>query len=125
MSTKTSERVRSKSIKMPGHNKYRVPIPLKRMQISADLHMGIVNHKSRLIIAFMHGFDRVFYGCDTLNRTDALEALNFLCDYLNMVAPNDVTVLNASMRAKTRGLLRDAEKLTATVAHMTPEPRSE
>jgi hypothetical protein len=105
-----------KSIKIKGHNKYRAPIPKRRMQISADLKMSIVEHKGRWVIAFVRGWEHEFNGCDTLNKSDALKALNFLCDYLNLVAPNDVTILNASMRARTRGLLRDAEKLTAVAA---------
>lgn len=100
-----------KSIKVE-QNKYRVPIPKRRMQISANMTISVCNHKGRWIVAFTEGWDYVFNGCDTLNRTQALKMISFLSDYVNLVKPTEATVLNASIRARTNSMIRDAEALT-------------
>jgi len=100
-----------KSIKLERH-KYRVPIPKRRMQISADLSLSICEHKGRWIVAYTRGWDKVFDSCDTLNRTQALRMISFLSDYINLVKPTNETVLNASIRARTNSITRDAEALT-------------
>lgn len=92
---------------------YKVRNPKRRMQISADLSAGIVEHKGRWIVAFTHGWEREFLTCDTLNRSEALKMISFLCDYINLVKPTEATVLNKSIRARTNGMIRDAEALTA------------
>lgn len=101
-----------KSIKLE-RNKYRVPIPKRRMQISADLSLSICNHKGRWIVAFTQGWDKIFWGCDTLNRTQALRMISFLSDYVNLVKPTEATHLNATIRAKSNSIIRDTEHLTA------------
>lgn len=103
------------SIKI-ARNHYRVPIPKRRMQISVDLTVSICNHKGRWVAAFTHGWDKEFYGCDTLNRTQALKMISFLSDYVNLVKPTEATFLNASIRAKTNSIIRDAESLTGIAA---------
>lgn len=110
-----------KSIKIERH-KYRVPIPKRRLQISADMRMSVCNHKGRWVIAYTYGFDHVFRSCDTLNRTQALKMISFLSDYINLVKPTEATVLNASARAKTNSIIRDVESLTALA--MNDEQRS-
>lgn len=82
------------------------------MQISADLSLSICNHKGRWVAAFTQGLDKVFWGCDTLNRTQALRMISFLSDYVNLVKPTETTHLNASIRARTNQITRDAEALT-------------
>ncbi len=101
-----------KSCKVDRH-KYRVPRPKRNMQISADMSASIVEHKGRWIVAFTHGWERHFQSCNRLNRSDALKMISFLCDYINLVKPIETTVLNKSIRAKTNGMIRDAEALTA------------
>lgn len=83
------------------------------MQISANFQLSIVNHKNRWVAAFTHGWDYEFNGCDTLNRTRALQMISFLSDYVNLVQPTDETILNASLKAKTNGIRRDVDALTA------------
>lgn len=100
-----------KSIKVE-RNKYRVPIPKRRMQISADMKLSVCEHKGRWIAAFTHGWDNTFDGCDTLNRTQALKMISFLSDYVNLVKPTEATILNASIRARTNQITRDTEALT-------------
>jgi len=100
-----------KSYKVEGY-KYRIPRPKRSFQISADLKLSVVNHKSRWIIAFARGHERIFSTCDRLNRSEALSLISFLSDYVNLVKPTEATVLNASLRAKTNGIVRDAEALT-------------
>jgi hypothetical protein len=93
-------------------NKYRVPIPKRRMQVSVDLKLSVCEHKGRWIVAFTHGWDNEFMGCDTLNRTQALKMISFLSDYVNLVKPTQATQLNASIKARTNSIVRDAEALT-------------
>jgi hypothetical protein len=100
-----------KSIKIE-KNRYRVPIPKRRMQISADLTVSICEHKGRWIIAFTKGWEYQFDGCNTLNRTQALKMISFLSDYVNLVKPTQTTALNASIKARTNSIVRDAEALT-------------
>ena len=100
-----------KSIKT-AQNKYRVPIPKRRMQVSVDLKLSVCEHKGRWIVAFTHGWDNEFYGCDSLNRTQALKMISFLSDYVNLVRPTQATALNASIKARTNSIVRDAEALT-------------
>lgn len=100
-----------RSIKVE-RNKYRVPIPKRRMQINVDMKLSVCEHKGRWILAFTHGWDNVFVGSQTLNRTQALKMISFLSDYINLVKPTEQTILNASIRAKTNSIIRDAEALT-------------
>lgn len=100
-----------KSIKVDRH-KFRVPIPKRRIQISADLSLSVCLHKNRWICAFTRGWDREFRTCDTLNRSQALKMISFLSDYVNLVKPTEATVLNASIRARTNSIVRDSEALT-------------
>ena len=100
-----------KSIKLDRH-KYRVPIPKRRMQISADLKLSVCEHKGRWVAAFTYGWYNEFRTCDTLNRTQALKMISFLSDYVNLVKPTQVTFLNASARAKANSIIRDVEALT-------------
>lgn len=100
-----------KSIKVDRHT-FRVPIPKKRMQLSANIHFAICNHKNRWIVALTQGWDKEFIGCNTLNRTQALKMISFLSDYVNLVKPTEATVLNASIRARTNSITRDTEALT-------------
>lgn len=100
-----------KSIKLDRH-RYRVPRPKRRLQISVDLQMSVCNHKGRWVVAYTYGWDHFFRPCDTLNRTQALKMISFLSDYVNLVKPTEATTLNASIRAKTNSITRDAEALT-------------
>jgi hypothetical protein len=113
-------KTRYRSIKIE-RNKYRVPIPKRRMQISADMKLSVCEHKGRWVAAFTHGWDNVFYGCDTLNRTEALKMISFLSDYVNLVKPTEATVLNASIRARTNAIVRDAETLTGLAVEVKNE----
>jgi len=109
--------VRHKSIKVD-RNKYRVLCPKRRMQISADLKMSICEHKGRLIVAFTTGFDNVFWGCDTLNRTQAIKMIEFLSNYVHMVKPTVESVINANIKAKTNSIQRDSAEYLALIAKM-------
>jgi len=100
-----------KSIKVDRHT-FRVPIPKKRMQLSANAHFAICNHKNRWIVALCEGVEHKFRTCNRLNRSEALKMIAFLSDYINLVGPTDATVLNASIRARTNGIMRDANSLT-------------
>jgi len=111
--------MKCKSIKIE-RNKYRVPIPKRRMQVSADMKISVCNHKGKWIIAFTRGWDNIFYGCDTLNRTQVLKLISFLSDYINLVKPTEATALNASARSRTNGIIRDVEQLTALALNKTP-----
>jgi hypothetical protein len=105
-------RIKFRSIKI-GSNHYRVPIPKRRMQVSADLKISVCEHKGRLAVAFTRGWDNEFYGCDTLNRTQALKLICFLSDYVNMVKPTEATALNASLKASTNRIIKTGQELTA------------
>jgi hypothetical protein len=111
-----------KSYKVKGYQ-YRIPRPKRSFQISADLKLSVCNHKSRWIIAFARGHERVFSTCDRLNRSDALALINFLSDYVNLIKPTEATVLNASAKARTNGIIRDVAALTglAVTPHKTGE----
>lgn len=100
-----------KSIKI-AHNKYRVPIPKRRMQISVDLKMSVVEHKGRLVIAYTRGFDNIFDGCDTINRTTAIKMIGFLSDYVNMVRPTKSTALNSAIKKNSNSIMNYTNHLT-------------
>lgn len=112
--------VKYNSIKVARH-RYRCPIPKRRMKISADLHLSVCRHKGRWVAAFTHGWDKEFRGCDTLNRTQALKMISFLSDYVNLVKPTEATHLNASIRAKTNSIVRDAEALSGIAVKVSNE----
>lgn len=89
------------------------------MQISADLTVSVCEHKGRWVVAFTEGWDYVFRGCNTLNRTQALKMISFLSDYVNLVKPTEATHLNATIRAKANSISRDAEALTGLAVDRT------
>lgn len=92
--------------------RYRVPIPKRRMQLSANVSFSVCSHKGRWIVALTEGWDKEFSTCNTLSRSNAIKLISFLSDYVNLVKPTETTVLNASIRAKTNSIVRDAEQLT-------------
>lgn len=100
-----------KSVKI-GRGRFRVPIPKKRMQLSANLGFSVCEHKGRWVVALTEGWDKEFWTCNTLNRSGALKMIAFLSDYVNLVNPTEATVLNASIRARTNSIVRDANALT-------------
>lgn len=104
-----------KSVKI-GKSKYRVPRPKRRQQLNANDCFCVVNHKGRWIVALTSGWDREFYSCDTLNRTQALNLIQFLSDYVNMVKPNEVTALNASIKVATNRIIKTNKEFTALVS---------
>ena len=110
-----------KSIKIE-KRKYRVPIPKRRIQINVDLKLSVCEHKGRWILAFTRGWDNIFYGNETLNRTQALKMISFLSDYVNLVKPTEATVLNASIRARTNSIVRDSEALTGLAVTKESKP---
>jgi hypothetical protein len=112
-----------KSIKVE-RSKYRVRIPKRRMQISADMKLSVCEHKGRWIAAFTYGWDNTFSTCDIVNRTRALKMISFLSDYVNLVKATEATVLNASIRARTNSIVRDTEALTGlAVQQLKPGKR--
>ena len=116
-----NERMKYKSIKIE-KRKYRVPIPKRRIQINVDLKLSVCEHKGRWILAFTRGWDNIFYGNETLNRTQALKMISFLSDYVNLVKPTEATVLNASIRARTNSIVRDSEALTGLAVTKESKP---
>lgn len=110
-----------KSIKIE-RGKYRVPIPKRRTQINVDLKLSICEHKGRWVLAFTRGWDNVFNGNETLNRSQALKMISFLSDYVNLVGPTEATVLNSSIRARTNSIVRDAESLTGLAVAKQRKP---
>lgn len=100
-----------KSVKI-GKSKYRAPRPKRRMQINATDCLAVVNHKNRWIIALASGWDREFYSCDTINRTQALQMIGFLSDYVNLVKPTEATAINAGLKASTNRIVKASNELT-------------
>lgn len=103
--------MKHKSIKIDRY-RYRVPIPKRRMQISVDLKMSVVEHKGRFIIAYTRGFENIFNSCDTINRSEAIKMIGFLSDYVNLVKATKATALNASIRKSSRSIETYANHLT-------------
>lgn len=101
-----------KSVKI-GSSKYRVPRPKRKMQLNANDSFCIVNHKGRWIVALAKGWDREFYSCDTINRTQALNLISFLSDYVNLVKPTEATALTSSLKASTNRIVRVGQELSA------------
>lgn len=95
-----------------GKSKYRVPRPKRRLQINANDSFCVVNHKNRWVIAIVSGWDREFYSCDTINRTQALNLISFLSDYINLVKPTEATALSASLKASTNRIIKTGQELT-------------
>lgn len=93
-------------------NTYRARRPKKRMQLNAYQTFCVVQHKNRWIVALTEGFDREFKSCHTINRTQALQMINFLAEYINLVKPTDATELHARIKVSSNRIIRSANELT-------------
>jgi hypothetical protein len=102
--------MRYKSIKI-GKSKYRAPRPKRKCRLNANRSLSIVKHKNRWVIALTEGWDREFYSCDTINRSEALRIISFLADYVNLVKPTEATALNASLKASTNRIVKTGQEL--------------
>jgi putative heme degradation protein len=97
-------------------NTYQVLSDKKRISINAYQKLCIVKHKGRWIVALTedtHDFKRVFKSCHTINRTQALNMILFLSDYVNLVKPTEATSLIASLKASNNRTLRVGKELAA------------
>ena len=104
-----------KSIKI-GKNLYEARNPKRRIKINAYQNFNVIHHKGRWIIALTETNDdwrRVFKSCHTINRTQALQMISFLSDYVNLVKPIESTALNASLKASTNRIVKTGQELTA------------
>jgi hypothetical protein len=101
-----------KSIKVE-KNKYCVPRPKRRLSINVSDKLCVVNHKGRWIVALTHdeGWKSHFYGNQTINRTQALQIIGFLCDYVNLVKPTNATFLNATIKTYANRTIKNSNAL--------------
>lgn len=97
-----------------GKNKYSAPRPKRRYSINVSDKLCVVKHKGRWIVALTQGegWKSVFMGNQTINRTQALQMISFLSDYVNLVKPTDATFLNASIKASSNRIIKNTQELT-------------
>ena len=105
--------IRNKSVKIE-RNKYSAPRPKRRFSINVSDKLCVVHHKGRWVIALTHdeGWQSRFYGNQTINRTQAIQLIGFLSDYINLVKPTKTTALNASNKVSARRIIRNTNELT-------------
>lgn len=103
-----------KSIKIE-RDKYAVRIPKRRIAINVSESLNIVEHKGRWIVALasQQNFsgERIFYGNQTINRSQAIQIIDFLMSYINMVKPTEATALHSSIKASTNRVRSTATQL--------------
>lgn len=111
---------RYKSVKV-GKNRYNVPRPKRRKSLNVMRSLNIVNHKNRWVVALTEDTwtTREFRSCDTINRTEALNIISFLTDYINLVKPTEATALNAGIKVSTNRIHRLTTELTAIALNET------
>lgn len=84
------------------------------MKINASESFCIVQHKGRWVIAITHldkSWSRVFKGNQKLNRTEAIQLINFLSYYINLVKPTQATMLQASIKASSNRIVKNSSEL--------------
>lgn len=99
-----------------GKNLYSCGIPKRRIAINICDSLNIVNHKGRWIVALAldQGFGhRSFKGNQTINRSQAINIINFLLNYINLVKPTEASALHASIGASTNMIKRKTTELSA------------
>jgi len=99
-----------------GKNLYSCPNPKRRISINVCDSLNIVNHKGRWIVALAldQGFGhRSFKANQTINRSQAINIINFLLNYINLVKPTEASALHASIGASTNMIKRKTTELSA------------
>lgn len=107
---------RHKSQKTSEKNLYKVRNPKKRMSLNVYQQFCITHHKGRWIVAFTEDTrlnSRAFKSCHTINRSQAIQLINFLSEYINLVKPTDATRLQASIKASTNRTVSVSKELAA------------
>ena len=98
-----------------GKNLYEVSIPKRRIAINVIDSLNIVEHKGRWIVALAQERGaygrRTFAANQTINRTQALNIISFLVDYVNLVKPTEATSLQASIKASTNRTIKSTKEL--------------
>lgn len=105
--------VRHKSVKIE-RNKYSAPRPKRRFSINVSDKLCVVHHKGRWVIALTHdeGWQSRFYSNQTINRSQAIQLIGFLSDYINLVKPTKTTMLNASNKVSANRIIKNTNELT-------------
>lgn len=93
------------------HNLYECKNPKRRQAINVCEHFAVVHHKGRWVVALT---DNGKFKCNqTINRSHALNLINFLTDYINLVKPTDATALHASIKVSANRIKKNATELVA------------
>lgn len=96
-----------------GKNIYRARRTKKRVSLNVYQTFCIVQHKNRWIVAFTEGERREFKSCHTINRTQAIQLINLLSEYINLVKPTKATALQASIKASANRVVNTSRELSA------------
>jgi hypothetical protein len=106
-----NKRYKSKKI---DKNLWSAPRPKRRFSINVSDKLCVVHHKGRWVVALTHdqGWESRFWQNQTINRTQALQLIGFLSDYVNLVKPTDATKLKASTKASANRIVKNTNELT-------------
>jgi len=107
-----------KSIKID-KNKYQVRNPKRRLALNVYQRFCVTHHKGRWVVAFAQDeswdVKNVFKSNQTINRSQALQLIGFLSDYVNLVQPTEATALNASNKVSANRIIRNSIQLAGLV----------